>query len=87
MAGPERRFGLEVEMIHLKMVADTSRPYEVTSEPGSALPASGASPMNLVVQEYRMTHGVNLALANVVVGSPSEAPADRSPSCSGPAAA
>src|SRR5690349_12779278 len=34
------------------------------------MPSGGVAPMNLVVQEYRMTHGVNLALVNVVMRRP-----------------
>jgi hypothetical protein len=64
------RLGVEFELIHLKAVGDTSRAYEVTAASGTALPAAGASPMNLVVQEFRMTHGVNLGLVNVVIRQP-----------------
>ena len=67
---PQSRFGFELEFIHLKMVGDTSQDYDVTFEPGSATPASGVAPMNLLVREYRMTHGVNLALVNVVMRRP-----------------
>ena len=69
--GPhDRRLGFEVEMIHLKAIADTTRSYDVTVGAGTSLPAGGASPMNRVVQEYMMTHGVNLALFNVVLRKP-----------------
>lgn len=59
------RLGWEVEQIHLKAVADTSRAYDVTVVSGTP-PAQGAQPMNLVVQEYEMTHGVNLVVLNLV---------------------
>jgi hypothetical protein len=56
--------GFEAELIHYKAVGVTSRTYDVTVVDGIAPPA--ASPMNAVVQEYQMTHGVNLVLFNVV---------------------
>lgn len=65
-----RALGWEVELIHLKAVADTSRSYEVTVGTGTQPPATGVSPMNLVVQEYAMTHGVNLGVVNVVLRHP-----------------
>jgi hypothetical protein len=66
MIGRDRCLGFEVEMIHLKAIADVTRTYDVSglSSPGSV----GA--MNTIVQEYRMTHGVNLSLFNVVLKKP-----------------
>jgi hypothetical protein len=62
-----RRFGFELEMIHYKTVADVTRTYDVTVGAGSVSPPGGTSPMNVVVQEFMMTHGVNLASFNLVV--------------------
>jgi hypothetical protein len=64
------RLGFEVELIHLKAVAHTERAYDVTVLDGSTPPEAGVSPMNAVVQEYQMTHGVNLALVNLVLRRP-----------------
>lgn len=61
-----RRLGLELELIHMKAIGDTDRTYDVTVQPGSTPPPGGAAPMNLVVSEYRMTHGLNLCFVNAV---------------------
>jgi len=70
LGGSDRRLGFEIELIHMKAIADTSRDYDVTVGSGTSLPPGGATPMDLVVQEYRMTHGLNFALFNVVVRRP-----------------
>ena len=70
IGGQQRRIGFEIELIHMKALADTNRTYEVTAVDGTALPAGGASPMDRVVQEFQMTHGLNLALANLVLRRP-----------------
>lgn len=67
-------------MIHMKAIADTSRVYTVTAAGGTSLLASlnsiaaagllADAPMNVVVGEFQMTHGLNLALFNVVVRRP-----------------
>jgi hypothetical protein len=62
-----RRFGFELEFVHYKTVADVTRTYDVTAGAGSVVPPAGTSPMNAVVQEFMMTHGVNLATVNLVV--------------------
>jgi hypothetical protein len=68
--GKSGRIGWEVEQIHLKAVALVDRTYDVTAGSGTAVPSTGVSPMNQYVQEYQMTHGVNLALVNMVVHRP-----------------
>lgn len=68
--GGSRRLGWEIEQIHLKAVGLVNRTYDVTAVGGTALPATGVSPMNAYVQEYQMTHGVNLAVFNIVMRQP-----------------
>jgi len=68
--GKSGRLGWEIEQIHLKAVGLTRGTYDVTAVSGTSLPATGVSPMNLYVQEYQMTHGVNLAVFNVVMRRP-----------------
>jgi len=68
--GGSGRLGWEIEQIHLKAVGLTNRTYDVTAVGGTSLPATGVSPMNAYVQEYQMTHGVNLAVFNLVVRRP-----------------
>jgi hypothetical protein len=68
--GASGRVGWEIEQIHLKAVGDVHRTYDVTAGSGTSLPATGASPMDLYVQEYQMTHGVNLAVFNIVMHRP-----------------
>ncbi|MCC7010395.1 MAG: hypothetical protein IT184_16420 [Acidobacteria bacterium] len=66
---PHRRLGLELEMIHMKAYADTTRDYAVTSS-GPSLALLDTSPMNGFVQEFAMSHGLNFALVNLVVRRP-----------------
>jgi hypothetical protein len=67
---PGRSLGVEVELIHLKAVGDTGLDYSVSAADGNLVPIEDASPMNRVVQEYQMTHGLNLALVNLVMRRP-----------------
>lgn len=67
MFGAARRYGIELEHIHMKALADTSQSYDVTVLPGSALPPGGAQPMSNIVSEYQMTHGLNLVFVNLVM--------------------
>jgi len=64
--GASRRIGLEVEFIHLKVIGQTSQVYPVTGSFGSLPGVTSQSPMNAVVEEYQMTHGLNFILANVL---------------------
>ena len=67
--GASRRFGLEAELIHLKVYAITTDTYDAdvqlagtdTSEPLT---------MHTLVQRYSMTHGLNFVLANAVLRLP-----------------
>jgi len=70
MLGRNHRLGVEFEFIHLKVIADTSRTYVLT--PGAAGGSLGTSfaPMNATVQRYAMSHGLNLALVNLVFRAP-----------------
>jgi hypothetical protein len=71
--GAARRFGLEVEFIHLKVFGETDRLYRVTGEFGTALlsgPAVEGGQMNAVVQRYAMTHGLNFLVVNFLVRLP-----------------
>jgi hypothetical protein len=68
--GKSGRIGWEIEQIHLKAVGLVDRTYDVTAGAGTSLPSTGVSPMNLYVQEYQMTHGVNLAVFNIVMYKP-----------------
>jgi hypothetical protein len=64
LMGRARKIGIELEFIHLKVIGRTDRAYPV-----SGLDASSTGPvmMNTVVQRYAMTHGLNLALINLVI--------------------
>jgi hypothetical protein len=64
--GASRRFGLEVEVIHLKLYADTARAYGMSGRvDGVAVPASGV-PLEAYVQRYSMSHGLNFILINLM---------------------
>jgi hypothetical protein len=62
--GDGRRFGVEFEFIHLKVIARTDRAYTVTGP--SAADVGAPVAMNAVVQRYAMTHGLNFAVVNLV---------------------
>ena len=70
MFGAGRSFGIEFEHIHMKALADTSLSYDVEVGAGTVLPPGGAKPMNNVVEEYQMTHGLNLTFVNLVMRRP-----------------
>jgi hypothetical protein len=70
MIGDRRCFGLELEFVHVKALADVTRSYEVIVQPGSVLPPAGGKPMSSVVSEYQMTHGMNLSFVNLVFRQP-----------------
>ena len=63
--GTSRRFGVEVEFIHLKVYAQTQDRYPTTGELGTSQAAAGG-PMDAVVQRFAMSHGLNFLLANLV---------------------
>jgi len=67
MFGRNKQLGLEFEHIHMKALADTSQSYDFELGSGSVLPPGGATPMSNIVQEYQMTHGLNLTFVNLVI--------------------
>ena len=70
LLGAAQRFGVELEFIHLKVIGRTDRAYPV-----SGLGTGETSvTMNTVVQRYSMTHGLNFALANLVMRTPIRGP-------------
>lgn len=65
--GPRRRFGVEFEFTHLKVISDTSKSYAASGTiKFTAIPSDSTLPMNAEVQEYQMTHGLNFLIVNVV---------------------
>lgn len=67
--GTDRRVGVEFEFVHLKVIADTGRVYDVVDR-GRSLDLMAPGPMSDVVQRYSMTHGLNFLLVNAVVRQP-----------------
>jgi hypothetical protein len=67
--GATRKWGLEVEFIHLKVISRTDRPYTMSGEWQGA-PVDGTERMDVFVQRYSMTHGLNYLLLNVVARQP-----------------
>ena len=63
--GASRRLGIELEFIHLKVIADTTRDVRVTGvEQGAAV--DEVARLDSRIQRYSMTHGLNFVLLNVV---------------------
>jgi len=60
-----RWVGLEAEMIHLKVVADTRRMSHADGMIGGRV-VSGRIPVAEVIERLSITHGVNLVLVNAV---------------------
>ncbi|MCA1586817.1 MAG: hypothetical protein LC791_19285 [Acidobacteria bacterium] len=62
-------FGIEGELIHLKVIADTSR---MTSVEGIVQGdrVNGEQPIASLIQRFSITHGVNLVLVNAVARRP-----------------
>jgi len=58
-------FGIEGELIHLKVIADTQRTATAEGTLEGAVP-SGPLPVSSVVQRFSITHGVNLLLVNAL---------------------
>lgn len=67
--GDGRRFAVELEFTHLKVISETARAYHVTGEL-DGVPIDEQAPMDAIVQRYSMTHGLNFVLANVVLRRP-----------------
>lgn len=75
--GAARRFGVEIEWIHLKIYADTEDTYRTSGQFGTALltdPAVAGGPMSAVVQRYAMSHGLNFLVINIVTRLPLRGP-------------
>lgn len=63
--GESRRFGLEFEFTHLKVIAATDRTYHATGSI-DGVTVDESVPMDILVQRYAMTHGLNFLLINFV---------------------
>ncbi len=76
--GP-RWLGIEGELIHMKVIADTARVSRAEGTVGGQAVA-GPRAIDSVLERFSITHGVNLLLANAVIrrasaaASPSRAP-------------
>jgi hypothetical protein len=66
---PNRRFGVEAEWLHMKVIAETNQSTHVTGMLFGAVMDS-TFPMNLLIQRYDMTHGLNFLMGNFVVRLP-----------------
>jgi opacity protein-like surface antigen len=62
-------FGIEGELIHLKVIADTARTVAISGTLRNS-PANGSLPLSAVIQHFSLTHGVNLLLLNGVFRHP-----------------
>ena len=60
-----RWFGIEGELIHLKVYADTTRLTRVNGLLAGQ-PSEGWVPMSSVIEEFSISHGINLVLINAV---------------------
>jgi hypothetical protein len=64
-----RRFGVEAEWLHMKVIAETSQSTHVTGTLfGDAIDST--FPMDQLIQRYDMTHGLNFLMGNFVVRLP-----------------
>jgi hypothetical protein len=68
--GADRRIGVEIEFIHLKVIGDTSREYVATGRAGGTTFAGTPLRMSDAVQEFQMTHGLNFVVLNLVARRP-----------------
>jgi len=59
-----RKLLFEVEFIHLKVIAQTSRAFHVTGQLAGAA-VDETVPMSTLVERYQMTHGLNFFLFNL----------------------
>jgi hypothetical protein len=69
LLGRQRRIGVEVEWVHPKAYAETSKAVHVTGRSRGAA-VDGTMPMDTFVQRYSMSHGMNFALVNVMTRMP-----------------
>jgi hypothetical protein len=65
LVGPRRRFGVEIEFVHLKVIGETGSTFRTTGTLDGA-PVDTNARMDEVVQQYAMTHGLNFLVFNVV---------------------
>jgi len=66
---PARRFSVEAEWLHMKVIAETGQPMHVTGTLfGDAIDST--FPMAQLIQRYDMTHGLNFLMGNFVVRLP-----------------
>ena len=69
--GKARKFGLEFDIIHLKVIGDTARQYATSGQiAGVAVPSGTSSTMSDNVQLFQITHGLNFLLVNLVWRQP-----------------
>ena len=69
MFGRGRRFGVEAEFVHLKVISETGTTYTRTGRV-NGIPVDDRVAMNTFAERYAMTHGLNFLLFNVVVRQP-----------------
>lgn len=75
-----RRFGVEAEWLHMKVIAETNQSTHATGTFGGTA-IDSTFPMNQVIQHYEMTHGLNFIMGNLVLHQPlGAATADHRPS-------
>ena len=60
-----RWFGIEAEFIHLKVHADTTRLTRISGVL-RGVPSERSVPMSSVIEEFSISHGVNLVLINAM---------------------
>ncbi|HWB15382.1 MAG TPA: outer membrane beta-barrel protein [Vicinamibacterales bacterium] len=68
--GASRRWGIELEYTHLKVIAKTDESYAVSGTLDGAPIGPDIGPMNTIVDRYRMTHGLNFYVGNLIVREP-----------------
>lgn len=69
LLGERRRVGLELEFIHLKVIAETAGSYHATGRLAGAA-VDETVRMDSIVQQYAMTHGLNFIVVNIVAKRP-----------------
>ncbi len=67
--GPDRRLGVELEFVHLKVISLTAGAYRITGRANNVAIDTTAA-MNTLVERYSMTHGLNFILINLVSRTP-----------------
>jgi hypothetical protein len=67
--GARARFGVDLELIHLKVIGRTQDAFAVSGR-ADGIPVSGTVRMDTLVQRYSMTHGLNFILVNFIARHP-----------------